>query len=60
MTPRLSYDVSRCQGIAAATPCADCLRRLAPGDPYRQSWIAPPESAKAGMCESRIAAQLPG
>ena len=66
MTPSLPYDYARCQGKPTNNPpepspgawefyqpCHQCLRRLAPGSEFRQSWQQPPVFTD-GKCPSRI------
>lgn len=49
--PWLPYDVARCHG-EDNPQCLDCLRRLAPGNPHRQSYLI--GVIVDGKCGSRI------
>jgi hypothetical protein len=56
----LPFDVARCQGWTADLytterhpQCADCLRRTAPWNQYRQVVMLPPEFSQ-GKCPERI------
>lgn len=53
----LPFDYARCSGYNHVD-CDYCLRRLAPGNPYRQSYINPPIPSKdvdeVGVCTYRI------
>ena len=53
----LPFDYARCSGYNHAD-CDDCLRRLAPGNPYRQSYMSPPIPSKdvneVGVCTYKI------
>ena len=49
--PWLPYDVARCHG-ASNPQCLNCLRRLAPGNPHRQSYLI--GTMIDGKCEFRL------
>lgn len=55
----LAFDCARCPGLTSSdgTPiegCADCLRRIAPGDPAGQWYQAPPAQYVGLVCPQRI------
>lgn len=55
MSTLLPYDYARCHGVGNKE-CNTCLRKLAPGNPHRQSYLAFTEGQKPqdGTCTSRI------
>lgn len=53
--PALPYDYARCAGRPGADECKQCLRRIAPPNPVRQSYMAYWE--REGACPYRIGAK---
>lgn len=49
-TPYLAYDVARCNGVEDNQQCSKCLRKIAPGCQYRQSFFSTPPMKKNGEC----------
>lgn len=57
----LPYDYSRCSGgyveKVMHTSCTSCLRRLAPGHEYRQSFFMTAPVEESGYCKYFIKAE---
>lgn len=51
----LPYDYSRCMGSSSET-CQDCMRKLSPGHPIRQVYIAAVPD-EAGFCGVKISVE---
>ena len=57
----LPYDYTRCDGKHVENTlhpsCANCLRKLAPGHEYRQSFFMKPPMDENGSCKYFIKAE---